>query len=174
MHGTNYELSLNKLIVLYMIKNASIPLSNTHISEFVLDYGYTNYFSLQEYLNQMVEANLLATHMVSHTTMYDISSNGLTTLDYFENRIPDSTKKEIINHLKKHKYEIKSNVEITAEYIPENDGDYLVHCVAKENKKTLIDLKISTIDKAYAIKICNKWEKNSHEIYKLILNELID
>lgn len=173
MHG-NYELSLTKLIVLYMIKTATIPLSNTHISEFVLDTGYTNYFSLQEYLNQMVEANLLITHKVAHTTMYNITNNGFTTLDYFENRIPNSTKEEVVTHLKKNKFEIKSNVEITAEYIPEKDGDYLVHCTAKEGKKTLVDLKINTIDKEYAIKICDKWKKNNDEIYKLLLNVLTE
>lgn len=170
----SYELSLNKLIVLYMIKCADIPLSNTTISEFVLDYGYTNYFSLQEYLNQMVESNLLSTQIISHTTMYEITSSGNTTLEYFENRIPESTKEEILNHLKKNKFQIKSDVEIIAEYIPEKDGDYLVHCKAKENKKTLLEVKISTIDKEYAIKMCDKWKKSSDEIYKVILKELLE
>ena len=47
MNGSDYELSLNKLMVLFLIDKAGLPLSNTQISEFLLNSGYTDYFSLQ-------------------------------------------------------------------------------------------------------------------------------
>jgi phage shock protein C len=57
--------------------------------------------------------------------------------------------------------------------IPEKDGDYLVHLVAKENKKTLIDIQISIFDKDYAIQICDQWKDQSHVLYKTILSTLL-
>ena len=39
---------LYKLMVLYMLRQANLPLSNEQISEFFLSKEYTNYLSLQQ------------------------------------------------------------------------------------------------------------------------------
>ena len=131
----NHDLSMNKLIILYMIKKVELPLTNTQLSQFVIDKGYTDYFSFQEYLHQLVQTDLIRTITTSKSTSYDITSEGLTTLEYFQSRISDSIRVEIDKHLEENKYDIKQKLEISSEYIPEKDGDYIVHLVAKENKK---------------------------------------
>ena len=45
-------LMLYKLMVLYMLNKVDFPLTNSQISEFILDKGYTNYFSLQHQSDQ--------------------------------------------------------------------------------------------------------------------------
>ncbi len=173
MNVTDQELSLNKLIILYMLNILHMPLTNSKISEFILNHGYTNYFSLQEYLNQMTESGLLNTSEVSHTTLYHITESGITTLEFFENRIPDSTKEEIVKYLKENKLEIKSTVELTAEYIPGKNGDFLVHCLAKEHKDLIIEMNMTVYDLDHAIKICDNFKSNSHDIYKNLLMDLL-
>lgn len=173
MSASNQELSLNKLIILYMLNIINTPLTNSKISEFVLNNGYTNYFSLQEYLNQMIETSLLKTTSVSHETLYHITESGKTTLDFFENRIPDSTKDEIVQYLNDNKFEIKSTLEISANYYPGLKDKYLVHCLAKEKKDILLELKVTVYEEEYAIKICENWKKSNHEIYKNLLSDLI-
>ena len=37
---------LYKLIILYMLNKVDFPLTNSQISEFILDEGYTTYFKL--------------------------------------------------------------------------------------------------------------------------------
>ena len=41
------QLTLYKLMILYLIEKVDFPLSNSQISEFILDKGYTNYFTVQ-------------------------------------------------------------------------------------------------------------------------------
>ena len=41
-------LTLYKLIVLYMLNKVNFPLTNTQLSEFILEKEYTNYFTLQQ------------------------------------------------------------------------------------------------------------------------------
>lgn len=173
MNASNQELSLNKLIILYMLNILQKPLSNSKISEFILNKNYTNYFSLQEYLGQMLESELIKVISKAHMSFYEITETGKTTLDFFENRIPDSIKQEIVDYLKENKYEIKNSLEISAEYIPGLKGDYLVHCIAKENKEIILELKLTVYDKEYAIKICNNWNLKNHEIYKNLLMDLM-
>ena len=48
-----------KLIVLYMAKHAKETLTNSQISEFILDREYTDYFQLQKVLSELTETELL-------------------------------------------------------------------------------------------------------------------
>ena len=46
--------TLYKLIILYMLDRVNSPMTNAQISEFVLEKGYTTYFTLQEVLNTLI------------------------------------------------------------------------------------------------------------------------
>ena len=48
-----------KLIVLYMAKHATEALTNSQISEFILDREYTDYFQLQKVLSELTDTELL-------------------------------------------------------------------------------------------------------------------
>ena len=50
--------TLYKLIILYMLDRVDFPLTNSQISSFLLDRGYTNYFTLQQAFSELEEANL--------------------------------------------------------------------------------------------------------------------
>ncbi|MCT4685881.1 DUF4364 family protein [Vallitalea sp.] len=173
MKGSNHELSVNKLIILYMIEKLDMPMSYTQISEFLLAHEYMNYFSLQQYFSELVETNLLATKVINHSTRYSITENGKKTLEYFENRIPESICTEILNYLKDKKLELKDEFEITAEYYPKKNGDFTVNCIAKEKKDLLMEIKINVVSKEHALKICDNWKENPHVIYGKILEELL-
>ncbi len=84
VNGSDYELSLNKLMILFLIQKAGLPLSNTQISEFLLDSGYTDYFSLQNYLSQMIDSGILKSSKITSHTLYDITPTGDETLEFFQ------------------------------------------------------------------------------------------
>jgi predicted transcriptional regulator len=174
MDYTDRELSLNKLIILYMLDRMNVPLTNTTMSHFILDNGYTNYFSFQEYLTQMIESDLVKTTIIAHNTMYAITESGKMTLEFFEERIPDSTKDEIDTYLKENRLDIKSKLEVSADYIPGTKDDFLVHCVAREGNEIIIEVKLTVYDKEYAVNICNNWHKKNHLLYKQFLIELTE
>lgn len=174
MTGSDYELSLNKLMILFLIEKAGLPLSNTQISEFLLESGYTDYFSLQEYLGQMIDTSLLKTSKITSHTLYDITSAGRETLGFFENHIPESTKDDMIIYLSNNKYDIRSKFEVVADYLPGKSGDYTVSCIAREDNTNLIEINLTVSEKEEALKICDTWETSSHEIYKRLLHDLLN
>lgn len=51
--------TLYKLMILYMLNKVDFPLTNSQISEFFLENEYTNYFSLQESINELCENNFV-------------------------------------------------------------------------------------------------------------------
>ena len=50
--------TLYKLIVLTMLSKVDFPLTNAQISDFILTKEYTNYFTLQQVLSELVETEL--------------------------------------------------------------------------------------------------------------------
>ncbi|MEE1032248.1 MAG: DUF4364 family protein [Ruminococcus sp.] len=51
--------TLYKIIILYMVEKVNFPLSNSQITNFFLDHGYTTYFHIQETINDLLESKLL-------------------------------------------------------------------------------------------------------------------
>ena len=49
---------LYKLIILYMLDKVDFPLTNSQISEFILNEGYTTYFKLQQALSELLDLDL--------------------------------------------------------------------------------------------------------------------
>ena len=86
--------TLYKLIVLYMLEKLDFPLTNGQISEFILDKGYTTYFTLQQALSEMVESNLIREEFVHNRTLYHLTEEGLETIQYFQRQtsLPPSVK----------------------------------------------------------------------------------
>ena len=69
-----------KLIVLYMLQNTENTLTNSQISEFILDREYTNYFHLQQAISELVEAELITMDTRSNVSHYRITEDGIKTL----------------------------------------------------------------------------------------------
>ncbi len=59
--------TLYKLIILYMLDRVDFPLTNSQISSFLLDRGYTNYFTLQQAFSELEEANLVKPQTIRNT-----------------------------------------------------------------------------------------------------------
>ena len=50
---------LYKLIILYMLDKVDFPLTNSQISEFILNEGYTTYFKLQQALSELLDSGFI-------------------------------------------------------------------------------------------------------------------
>lgn len=83
MYDNTRALAENKLIILYLIEKIEIPLSNSEICQFALEKNLMDYFSVQQYLSELVESGLLEMATENNSTRYTITSDGEDTLNYF-------------------------------------------------------------------------------------------
>ncbi len=88
-------LTLYKLIVLYMLNRVTFPLTAAQVSDFILGKEYTNFLTLQQVINELTDAGMIATHSIRNRTHLSITAEGQETLNFFENRIGDTIKQEI-------------------------------------------------------------------------------
>ena len=83
MFDNTRALAESKLIILYLIEKIEIPLSNSEICQFALEKNLMDYFSVQQYLSEMVESGLLEVTTENNSTRYTINADGEETLNYF-------------------------------------------------------------------------------------------
>ncbi|MDO4306444.1 MAG: DUF4364 family protein [Eubacteriales bacterium] len=162
-----------KLIVLYMLQNSENDLTNSQISEFILDREYTNYFHLQQAISELVETDLLEKQTVSNTSYYHISEEGRKTLSYFENELSSDIKQEVHEYLKTRGCQIPERILMPADYYETPQGGYAVRCQLIEKNTSLLDLNISAPNREAARSICRNWAKKSQDIYATIMEELL-
>ncbi len=97
---TQEPLTLYKLIVLYMLDQVDFPLTGAQVSDFILTKEYTSFLTLQQAISELNEAGLIATRSIGNRTNLLITGEGKNTLSFFENRISDTIKKEVVQYLK--------------------------------------------------------------------------
>ena len=102
--------TIYKLIILYMLKKVEFPLTNSQISAFILEEQYTDYFTLQETLSDMVESHLLETQTIRNSTHYSLTDLGKETLEYFGHEISNGIREDVKKYLKKHKIQINYHI----------------------------------------------------------------
>ncbi len=141
-------LTLYKLIVLYMLDRVDFPLSTSQISEFVLDKGYTTYFKLQQALSELMDAGLIRDESTHNRTLYHLTEDGSSTIDYFKNNISQDIQKDVNEYLKEKKYDLKNESSVKADYYRNTNQEYSVHCQVTENALPLIDLTITVPSEA--------------------------
>lgn len=162
-----------KLIVLYMLRNSENPLTNSQISEFILDREYTNYFHLQQAISELVEADLVEKQTVSNTSYYRTTEEGIKTLGYFEDEISSDIRKEVKDYLKTRGCQVPERILTPADYYETPQGTYAVRCQLIEKNVSLLDLNLTAPTKEAAKAIARNWSRKSQDIYASIMEELL-
>ncbi|MDD5968314.1 MAG: DUF4364 family protein [Candidatus Fimousia sp.] len=165
--------TLYKLIVLYMLYKVDFPLTNSQISEFILDQGYTNYFSLQTAINELIESDMIRVENIRNSSLYHLEAAGVEAIEMFEDRISDGIKQDIMTYFENNKYHLRNEVEITADYYPSKKEEYFVDCKIKEKGNVLLELKLNVLSKEQAIAICDDWHKDSSDVYSYLVEKLM-
>ena len=165
--------TLYKLIILYMLDRVTFPLSNSQLSEFILEKEYTDYFTLQQTIHELTEAKLIRQEAVHNTTLYRITEEGRTTLTYFVKKISSAIREDIDTFLSEHKYELRNEHSTPADYYRTTTGEFAAHCRVLERDSVLMDLTLTVPVEAQAKAICDHWKGKSQEIYATLIQSLL-
>lgn len=165
--------TLYKLIILYLLNRLEGSLTNGQICAFVAEEQYTDYFTVQETLADMVEAQLLETETVRNSTYYHLTEIGKETLSYFIEDISTAIRKDIEAYLKKNKMKLRNENAVLADYCNLEEGGFSVILQIREKESCIIDMKLVVPDERQAIRLCDNWKKKSSQIYSHLLKDLM-
>ena len=172
-HDMEYALEYGSRTI--MLDNLDFPLTNSQLSEFFVNHGYTSYFHLQQAINELVESEFVRAETIRNTTNYHLISSGKEALSMFHTQISEPIKNDILDYFAEKKYQLRKEVDITADYYPlkKKRGEYMVKTQIKEKGSLLLELNINVVSKEQAIAICDSWEKKSDAVYGKLMEMLL-
>ena len=167
------QITLYKLMILYMLDNVDFSLTYTHLSDFILGRGYTDYFNLQAAVSELEEADLIHAETIRSTTYYMITPDGEETIGYFRSKINLPIREDIDAWLKENRLSMIDNVSVISDYYRLTSGDYEVQCRIREKKSTICDIRLTVADLPAAEAVCRQWKEKSQPIYAYLMKELM-
>ena len=174
MFGDTLDLAENKLLVLYIFSKLKFPISNIQVTQIVLENNLINYFTLQQYILELVSSDFLNYTTEEEKKRLFISEKGSRVLTLFQNRLSNNKKSILDDYLKMQTENIKKEISVTADYTLGKSNSFVVDLKASENDMILINVKLSVASNKQAKVLCAKWKENSSEIYNKIINLLIE
>ena len=108
--------TLYKLIIMHMLNKVEFPLTNSQISQFFLENEYTNYFTVQKSLSELIEDGFVFLNVNRNTSYYHLTSEGRESLKFFENKIPNPIVDDVDMFLMNNKYELRNEVGTVSDY----------------------------------------------------------
>lgn len=169
---TQEPMTLYKLIILYMLDRATLPLTKAQIDNFVLEKEYTNYLTLQQAIAELCDIQLITTETFHNRTQLMLTEEGKATISLFHKQISDAIKQEINDYLKENAVELRNEVSVTRQYNKVSGKSYETTLRATERGDLLLELKLSVPDEKTATAVCEQWQKKNEDIYALIMKEL--
>ena len=165
--------TLYKLIVLTMLDKVDFPLTNAQISDFILTKEYTNYFTLQQVLSDLVETELAEIHTVRNSTYYQMTEKGKETLSYFGHMVSEAIHDDMDLYFKENAIALRDEMSVRADYFPNNHEEYSVRLRVMEKEAAIIDLTLSIPTEGQANSICDNWKKKNQKLYAYLMQELL-
>lgn len=162
------ELAENKLLLLYILDKLPNPVSNSDITQVVLENNLINYFSLQQYIFELIDNNFISDSKEDKTHKLTLTESGKNTLEFFINRIP-ADKLETIDNYTNSIADNYQNIVFNA-YFEKESNRFKIILEGMKNNIKFINLTIYKDTETEASSICNNWNNNGETLYKDILN----
>lgn len=161
-----------KVIILYILYHAQIPLSAAEITDVILADSLMDFFEAHMYISTLLKENQI--YKLTNDDKYSLTESGKDAAELFHKQIPYSIRSKIEDNLKALQNEELMQELIYANFEAVSETDYIVTLSMSENRfeKPLINLSIKVSDHKTANELCKKWRKNYAELYNKIISAL--
>ena len=170
----NETLMLYKLIILYILDRVDFPMSNAQLTNFITEREYTNYFNVQQVVNELEEDKYISKETTRSQTLYRITAEGRETLSFFYKKISKEIRDDIDIYLSQEKYALREEVSSLADFYETTPGEYVADLKILERDSFLIEMKLTVPSLSAAETICDKWKQKNADIYAYVINTLIN
>ncbi len=163
-----------KVMILKMLSLSATELTGNAFMDFFLENNYTNFFTLQSVLGELVTSSLIHEEKVHNNTLYTITNEGKNVLVQFEKELSKSVLDDIKRFLEEKKIELKKSTALLADYYIDPDGDYEVRLRTREEIKTVVDLTLRVKNEDVAKAICKNWKNKGMDCYTYLMELLVE
>ncbi len=170
MNPESIKIAENKILILYIIRQFKMPLTESQFIQFILEKEFMNYFIFKQHLTELISSKMIEYNTSEKYSYYLITKKGQQTLEIFQKLITHEMKNSIDKEIEIKKNQYKKDSEIITNYVMIGEHEYIVYLMAIEKGTPLIDLRLNVGTKKQAETLCHNWKNNSSKYFKEILD----
>ncbi len=163
-----------KLIILTVINDFNIPVSNSMIVDTVLTHSFAEYFDIQQYLYELTDAQMVTFYIEDDVRYYSLTKKGKDAVGYFSRKIPITVREKLMKTSKEKAKELLNSISIKSDYYKENDFEYTVNLRIVERGYDMFNLKLSVGSESIAKAMCGRFERDPEGLYSSVFALLVD
>ena len=162
------DLILEKVIILYTFNNLREDVTDSQLTQIIMETDAMNYFTFRALLPKMLESKFITKYQSLDTDLYSITQSGLEVLVYFQNRIPEYFRNKILDYIVNHDEDIFSSKIVRQAKYSSQDDKYVVTLILNQNSRNLMTINANVDTEPDAKSMCDNWDKNYKEIMSLL------
>ncbi len=166
--------SLYKLMILALLRHSRAPLSGGRIVNFFLDGSYTDYFTVQAALHELLEDRLVKDTRNGISVFYTLTEEGETSCAALEGSLDPGIREEILSYLKTNAEGIITDASTRSRISRGPDGSFLVRMEALEAGRVIFALELSLPDRKSAEEAAAAWPARAASVYRGAASSLFE
>ncbi len=171
----NGDISLNKLIILFVFDKMEVPLSESTITEICCSANnWMSYMDCKPTISKLIEVSFIYQVTSSTDPLYAITHDGRACLADFFVGIPTSIRESITQFAKNNRTKFRKKQEYLSDYFMNKDGTYTVYLKIMETAGAQLELKFVVPSRQIAKSIYDKWPDKAESTYASIYENLVD
>ena len=161
-----------KILICYLLKNVTVPLSAYQMNEVFQEYSIVNYFEFSSALSDLhATGHVVVSTAEDGSEVYTITELGRKTADTLESSLPRSVRDKAVSGALALLAQERLHRENTASIEQTEDG-YLVTCTVSDVGSNLMELKLFVPDKLQAQAVKRHFTEHPQSVYARILSLL--
>lgn len=162
-----------KVLVLYILNYAGMPLSKDNIIKIAMQDGLVQYFDLMQAIDEGLLTGIIDIIGHDNPDILRITEIGRQTLSMFEKSLPHNVVRKNQSALLKMLADIERERNIKADIVKKKNG-YEVVCTLLDGEDTLLEYKLLVPTQIQAQMIVDQFKTDPTGKYKNILQLLIN
>lgn len=174
MQNNEQPFARQKLLVLYILHKAGLPLTNGQLVQLTGENGWINYFDLQQFLSELWEADLIEVQRKDGFSRYLPAASGAEALNYFKTRVSPTLREQVDAAIEKARPQLLLETDIQVSIEETVQGAYQVSCALWESGVRLMALTLYAATLTQALELENAFQQNAPKLYEqslLALNQ---
>lgn len=165
---------LYKLSSLYILSRVDFPLSTNSLCLFLLDRKYTDYFTFQQGIAELLDDNYIRKEQVHDKFLYSITEEGRRAIDLLKNELSTDIRREMDEYIIANKFPMQDDVSVLSNYYRQDINHYVAHLYVEERGVRILELNMSVSTADEAELMCENWKKGYVDIYPFLVSNLMN
>ena len=173
MPNLKNDMSNIKLCVMYMLRALATEVTAPQLTVSLIEAVDLQYFDIQLAISELEDTGQIASVAHPYGTCYGLTEKGSSTLLLKEKTIPRSMRSACEDYAFSNRLDMMRSEQMSAYSRKNPAGGYDAVLSSFDTERVVLSVVVNVPDKTISDRMCEQWQKKSHQVYSAIFDELL-